>query len=222
MCFSAEASFTAATILGGIGLGTLKTVKKKRLALLAAVPFMFAMQQLSEGFVWLSIGVELNESLRQISEYFFLLFAFVIWPVWIPLSMWYAETIQSKKIAQAFLLVLGIGVALYNITIALKGAVTINVIGHSLQYSMANPHTVHWELLRAFYTIATIVPFFISSLRLSALYGVLVILSWLAADFLYNETFTSVWCFFAAIMSVAIWAVIWVNQEPENEQNEKA
>ena len=49
MCFSATASFSAASITGVIGVATLRQVKHPRELLLAAMPLLFAVQQAIEG-----------------------------------------------------------------------------------------------------------------------------------------------------------------------------
>ena len=48
MCFSAIASFTAAAIMADAGAVALKLKKKKTLILLAFVPILFALQQVSD------------------------------------------------------------------------------------------------------------------------------------------------------------------------------
>ena len=51
MCFSATASFSVGALLIGIGALTLKTAKHRREWPLAAIPLLFAIQQLSEGVI---------------------------------------------------------------------------------------------------------------------------------------------------------------------------
>ena len=49
MCFSATASFSAGTILLGLGTLTLKSARRPRELGFAAIPLLFAVQQLSCG-----------------------------------------------------------------------------------------------------------------------------------------------------------------------------
>lgn len=56
-----------------------------------------------------------------------------------------------------------------------------------------------------FYLAATCVSCFFSSHRFVKLFGVLALLSYIAAYLAYVMAVTSVWCFFAAILSVLIY-----------------
>jgi len=54
MCFSATASFSAGAVLLGLGTLTVKSAHRRRKMVLAAIPLLFAIQQLSEGVIWLT------------------------------------------------------------------------------------------------------------------------------------------------------------------------
>ena len=55
MCFSAAASFTAGAVLTGIGVATLRKVEHPTYYLFASIPLLFAVQQFSEGVLWLTL-----------------------------------------------------------------------------------------------------------------------------------------------------------------------
>ena len=54
MCFSATASFSAGAVLLGLGTLTVKSAHRRRELPLAAIPLLFAIQQLTEGVIWLT------------------------------------------------------------------------------------------------------------------------------------------------------------------------
>ena len=58
MCFSATASFSAGVVLLGLGTLTLKSARGRRELPLAAIPLLFAIQQLTEGVIWLTFRYE--------------------------------------------------------------------------------------------------------------------------------------------------------------------
>ena len=58
MCFSATASFSAGAVLLGLGTLALKTASRPRELPFAAIPLLFAIQQLSEGVIWLTFRHE--------------------------------------------------------------------------------------------------------------------------------------------------------------------
>ncbi len=82
MCFSAEASFSAAALLAAVGYATVSDTKNKQELCLAAIPFIFAMQQFAEGLLWVAITYDMmNSVLGLIGKYIFLFIAFVNWPL---------------------------------------------------------------------------------------------------------------------------------------------
>ena len=73
MCFSATASFSAGAVLLGLGALTLKSARRPRELLYAAIPLLFAIQQLSEGVIWLTFRYEtpqLNVVMTHVYSFF--------------------------------------------------------------------------------------------------------------------------------------------------------
>ena len=56
MCFSATASFSSGVVLLGVGTLTLKAAQSQRELPVAAIPLLFAIQQLTEGLIWLTLS----------------------------------------------------------------------------------------------------------------------------------------------------------------------
>src|SRR6476659_11443927 len=86
MCFSAAASFSAGAVLLGIGALTVASAREPRELPFAAMPLLFAVQQLIEGAIWLTfdhgapgIGADLTLA--------YVLFSHVFWPVYVPLAV---------------------------------------------------------------------------------------------------------------------------------------
>jgi len=103
MCFSAEASFAVAGVLTVVGWYTNKCVKTKQQKPFALIPWLFAIQQAAEGFVWLSAKGHIALCWGLYASYIFLLFALAIWPVWIPFSLLALERGHSKRTRLSFL-----------------------------------------------------------------------------------------------------------------------
>jgi hypothetical protein len=59
-----------------------------------------------------------------------------------------------------------------------------------------------------FYAAVTIAPFFVSSVRRMWLFGLLIATSFVVTGIFYAEYLTSVWCFFAALISVSVYWVL--------------
>ncbi|MCX7338345.1 MAG: hypothetical protein NTX76_03570 [Alphaproteobacteria bacterium] len=116
MCFSATASFSAAALLIPTGAYCLyqSSQKNKNYSLLAAIPFLFGVQQFSEGLVWK--GVEIgSQSLTMNSAYVFLFFAFFLWPFWIALSVYpiTPPLYNNRKLILKVFIGIGIALGLY-------------------------------------------------------------------------------------------------------------
>lgn len=203
MCFSTEASFTAALVLGVAGGLTLKNTTSKSQFFIAAIPLLFAIQQFSEGLIWLYLGKHIGTHEMFIhAQLSFLTFAFLIWPIWIPLSFFMIEPIKWKRIALLILLSFGIALSFLNLTYAMREDISISIVNHSIQYSGHVPEQM------ITYPLITLLPMFISSLRNIWIYGLLTLLAFIAANYFYTATFTSVWCFFSAVISIMIYKIL--------------
>ena len=91
MCFSATASFSAGAVLLGFGALTLTAARRPRELLFAAIPLLFAIQQLSEGVVWLTFRYEAPQ-LNAVMTHVYSFFSHVLWPVYVPMA---ARTVNN-------------------------------------------------------------------------------------------------------------------------------
>src|SRR5690348_1383449 len=84
MCFSATGSFAIAGVLAGLGAASMVRNSSKAQRMFAAIPFIFAAQQATEGIVWLTIHDGQHASLHRLAVGAFLGFALIVWPIWLP------------------------------------------------------------------------------------------------------------------------------------------
>ena len=108
MCFSAEASFGASIVLGGVGILTIRKVQVRSQILFACIPFIFSFQQFSEGVLWLALHNKGFAFLQPIATYTFLIFAQIVWPTWVPLSILLLEKAVRRK--NILYVILGFGI----------------------------------------------------------------------------------------------------------------
>jgi len=218
MCFSAEASFSAATLLAIVGYSTMADTKNKKELCLAAVPLLFAIQQASEGVLWIAMAYNMADSLwASIAKYMFLFFAYVNWPLWMPMSVYLIENKRNKKIIMGACFLIGLIFVIWNLTMVLGKTVTVSVVGNSLLYDANEPGThAEFVFMRFLYVAAVLIPIFLSSYRYMPLFGVAVGLTFLLSEYFYQHTFTSVWCFFAAVTSGVLFLVLRANRKIEH------
>lgn len=207
MCFSAEASFIVSGTLSIIGISAIRQTKSRKDIFVASIPLIFALQQLTEGLLWVVLqNPEL--ALAQASNWLaglYGIFIGVIWPVYAPFAIYREETDSQTKRVMASMLLAGVGFAAYTIIGMIQEPIVAGIINHSIHYA----HQVEGQqFVLAMYLFATCTPFILSSRKLLNLTGMIITLGFFVAFFFYQQTFASVWCFFAAIASGLIYFFI--------------
>lgn len=200
MCFSAAASFSAAatlTVAGGIAI---HSVRSPRQVPLACIPFLFALQQALEGCVWKSFDAGSVIPHSQ-ATYLYTLFSHIFWPAYVPFAMRLVEPVLWRRRAMDAMLAAGVTVACYLLYYLIMYPVTSRVLGAHIVYEM--PH-FHLGWVMTIYVAATCISSVMASDRLLQTFGLASIGSFAATYWLSEETLVSVWCFFAALLSVLL------------------
>ena len=201
MCFSATASFSAGALLLGIGALTLKSAKHPREWPFAAIPLLFAVQQLSEGVIWLTFQVEaplLNAVMTRVYSFF----SHVLWPVYLPVAVLMVEPPGGRRRTLIPFVAAGAAVGAYLLYVLVVFPVVSRPTGQHLEYD--SPHFFAAAVM-TLYLLSTTVSPLLSTLRGVKVFGLLALLSFGAAYYFYATWFISVWCFFAALLSVVIY-----------------
>ena len=202
MCFSASADFTSSAVLGAVGVATLREVKDRRELLLAAMPCLFAIHEFIEGFVWLGLDGTLSQQVAHNAGAAFVLYAQGILPFLLPFSVFLIEPTKRQRRRMLGFVILGGLLALYLLWGLIAYPLYISDQSHSVTYVNVITNTT---LVAVLYVIATCGSLFFSGFR------ALVMLGWynLAGLLLVMEVkryaFTSVWCAYAAVVSVVIY-----------------
>ena len=201
MCFSATASFTAGALLLGIGALTLKSAKRPKEWPFAAIPLLFAIQQLIEGVIWLtfSAGAPL---LNTVMTHAYSFFSHVLWPVYLPVAVLMIEPPGGRRRTLTALVVAGSAVGAYLLYVLVAFPVVSRPTGRHVEYD--SPHFFAAAVM-TLYLLSTTVSPLLSTHRMVKLFGVLALVSVGGAYFFYATWFISVWCFFAALMSVTVY-----------------
>lgn len=201
MCFSATASFTASAALLGIGVLTLRRVQRPGDKALAAIPVLFAIQQVLEGVVWLSFSGTVHGMLDQATQ-LYSLFSHVLWPIYVPFAAWSAESPGPRRRWLLGFLCVGAvvgGFLLYGMVV---NPIVAQPVGKHINYE--SPHFYIAAVLLG-YLAATTVSQMLSSHRWVRWFGVLALTSAIVAYMVYAQWFISVWCFLAALLSGVIY-----------------
>ncbi|MFO0966476.1 MAG: DUF6629 family protein [Gemmataceae bacterium] len=212
MCFSATASFAVSAALAPAGAYCLWRAARVNLRLIpfAALPLFFGAQQLCEGLVWHGLDHGDAELTRDASLAY-LFFAVPFWPFWVPFSLFWAET--RSRVRAFLLLMTSVALAylwLYAQIVAAPAQwLTTEVLGHSIHYefgSLPAFAVIPQAAWRIVYLVLICIPFLATrpggvSARAAA---VLVAAAFVVAYLFFWATFISVWCFFAAALSILL------------------
>jgi hypothetical protein len=200
MCFSASASFSSGAVLLAIGVLSLKSARLPAERPFAAVPLLFALQQLIEGVVWLSFDGA-HASLRPPATLAYVFFSHAFWPVFVPFAVLLIEPAGARRRALAALLVLGTAVSAWLFFATVTYGIEAVPAGKHIEYVSAHEFA---RSTAALYLISTTVSLLVSSHRPVRLFGVLALLSFVFSYAFYATWFISVWCYFAALLSGAV------------------
>lgn len=207
MCFSASASFTASLFLVPTGIYCIKKVRLRQTKYLplASCPLIFGIQQAIEGVLWL--GIEANRSgVIHTASLGFLFFSQFFWLFWIPYAALALETQKSLQFILTLFTIAGFlfGALLYLPLVVDSSLLDVSVIDSSIDYTTTFLFEDYVPKNFSFfiYLIVILFPLALSSNRDVNLFGVLVFLAAIATYFLFIYAFISVWCFFAAVLSL--------------------
>jgi hypothetical protein len=202
MCFSATANFAGSAALGVIGAATLLEAKQRRELLLAGVPSLFALHQFIEGFVWLGLQHQLSDVVAHDAAAAYVLNAQGLLPFLLPLSIFMIEpTVRQRRRMLGFV-IMGALLGVY---------ILWGLIAYPLETSMGENGIVHLNaistttLVAVLYVIATCGALFFSGFRTLVIFGWLNVIGLLAVMLIRRYEFTSIWCFYAAVVSVILY-----------------
>lgn len=200
MCFSASASFTAGTLLLGLGTLTWRAARRPCERPFAAIPFLFATQQFIEGVIWMTFSDQARD-LNTFMTYAYSVFSHLLWPVYIPLAVLLIEPPGWRRQALAACAVAGAVVSASLLFSIAEGGIVALPTGHHIEY--VTPHYFALATM-ALYLLSTSASQLLSTHGAVRAFGLLALLSFGAAYVAYATWFISVWCYFAGALSAVV------------------
>jgi len=229
MCFSATASFSSSVVIGALGVYSIKSVTHTHQKYLAVIPFLFAVQQFSEGFVWLTLNDQLSLKYQDFFTQSFLSFAWIIWPILVPLALYKFEfggkglpTANGnsthplwRKFGLFLCLAAGVFTALYSLYQMIYLNPFPKIHDFHIAYEFKNIEAT-WTMNNHFYFVSTVVPFFLSKIREILVLAFVNAIALGIAYYFYINALPSTWCFMSAGISLLIIWIIKQNKLPLN------
>ena len=213
MCFSATASFLSAGLLvpGGTYATALALRHDRRYLPLATFPLLFGVQQFVEGGLWLALGGSTLIGVET-AALGFLAFAYFLWPFYVPLAARSVEPRADRRRLFAILAVLGfaLGASLYLPLLFHREWISVTLSKGSILYGpvLIYDGIVPRSLVRAVYALIVSLPLLFSSVDAVRVFGMLILFSVIGSAIAYAYAFVSIWCFFAALLSLVVFAIV--------------
>jgi len=198
ICFSATASFASGAVLLAVGSIAVRRAHKPDYAY-AAIPLLFGIQQIIEGGLWLVLAE--RASSQQCLTVGYLGFANILWPIYAPLAIWLMEPKSAHRKRLLLPLIAGVVTAIFFAHAIATHPISADIVRSHIRYRL--PHD-NEEIMFAFYATATCLAPLLSSYKSVRLLGSVIIASMITTYVFYTIWFASVWCYFAALISMII------------------
>lgn len=195
-------NFTLAGALFIVAMMTYSKVSTPREVLFASLPMLFALHQFTQGFVWLGMYDIIGPRPLQLAEGIFVFYAQGLLQFLVPLSLWLIEPSGWRKQLIGVLTVIGGALTVYTLYGLAHEPTTVYVHDHLLVY--VNPWT-HKTWVAVVYVLTTCGSLILSRSIAIQLFGFVNLLGLTLVFLLTPYAFTSLWCLYAATVSVLLY-----------------
>lgn len=202
VCFSPEADVVGGIVVGAIGVDAFRNLRgRSSYLLLASLPLLLGAHQLIEAFVWWGLKGDVPHTLGRVALWAYLLIAFVVLPMFIPLAVLAMEPTARRRWRMAPFVAVGAGVTAVLFAAMLGSPIEVVEHPYHLEYVV---RISHGGFVVALYVVAVCGALLLSGFRHIAIFGfanlvAVALLAWLTLD-----GFASLWCGYAAVSSGAI------------------
>nr|WP_237392550.1 DUF6629 family protein [Aurantiacibacter rhizosphaerae] len=180
----------------------MRHAKHPREVLLASMPLLFALHQFIEGFVWLGLGGTIGDLALQNSSLLFILYAQAILPFLMPLSVLLIEQPGWRRTVISVIVAIAFGLMIY-MTYGVMGFQTqVAAEHHSIAYRNAETESLVTGGLYIFVTCGALI---LSGHKVVRWFGILNLIGLSVVALVKQYAFSSVWCLYAAIISVMLY-----------------
>jgi len=137
MCFSPQADVVGGLVICAIGVDAVRHVRQRREFLaLAWIPVLLGAHQFIEALVWLWLQGHLPRGIGHVALWAYLLIAFVVLPVFVPLAVIALEPTRRRKLMMVPFASTGIVVAVVLFTAMVRGPIGVTLAPHHLSYGV--------------------------------------------------------------------------------------
>ena len=202
VCFSPQADVVGGLVVCAIGIDAVRHIRQRReFIALAWIPLLLGAHQFIEALVWLWLQGHVPRGIGHVALWAYLLIAFVVLPVVIPLAVIALEPTRRRKAMMVPFAVTGTVIAVILFAAMVRGPVGVDLAPYHLSYSIRIPDGL---LVVALYVVAVCGPLLTSGYRNVVIFGAANLVAVIVIARLTISGFASVWCAWAAVSSAAI------------------
>ena len=202
MCFSPAGDLVGGAVVVGIGIDAcLHLHRRYEYVAIAALPIALGLHQIDETFVWWWLQGHVTPSVGRVAMWIYLIFAMVILPTLVPLMVYFFTPGSARRWRLVPFVILGVVISAILLEAMLVGDPQARLGTYHLAYTIGLRHGI---LIIGLYILATCGPMLASGFRPMQWFGVANLIAVIALSLLCASGFTSLWCFYAALVSGAI------------------
>jgi hypothetical protein len=202
MCFSPLGDLVGGAVVVAIGVDACRHVKgRNENWAIATFPLLLGLHQIDETFVWWGLQGHVPRDIGNIAMWIYLLFALVVLPPLVPFLLAIFEPSPRRRRRYIPFLLLGLVVSGVILEAMLVGHPVARLGTYHVAYSIGLQHGI---LIIGLYILAICGSLLVSGNRALVWFGVANVIAIIVLALLCASGFTSLWCFYAALVSGAI------------------
>ncbi len=202
MCFSPVGDLVGGAVVVAIGVDACLHVKgRTENWAIATFPLLLGLHQIDESFVWWGLQGHVSREIGGVATWGYLVFALVVLPSLVPLLLALFEPSRSRRRRYFPFLLLGVAVSAIILEAMLVGHPVARLGAYHVAYSIGLQHGI---VIIGLYILATCGSLLVSGNRMLVWFGAANVAAIIALALLCADGFTSLWCFYAALVSGAI------------------